>query len=120
MATNHVLAVTDPLAGQTVTLLITVAATGQPRDARPVLVSVAPAGQLPALRHGRFGDLPALIDAAWTTASAVQAQLVEDGAISAEQVVAVVDSEEAPRAPAAPARPGRDTPPPPAQNLSLF
>ena len=74
MATNHVLTVTDPLAGQTVTLLITVAATGQPRDARPVLVSVAPAGQLPALRHGRFGDLPALIDAAWTTASGLQAR----------------------------------------------
>lgn len=74
MPSKKSLTLDDPLAGQTVTLLITVAATGQPRDARPVLVSVAPAGQMPALRHGRFGGLPALIDAAWTTASGVQAR----------------------------------------------
>lgn len=74
MPSKKSLTLDDPLAGQTVTLLITVAATGQPRDARPVLVSVAPAGQMPALGHGRFGDLPALIDAAWTTASGLQAR----------------------------------------------
>ena len=46
---NTNLTVTDPLADQEVTIIITLAATEQPRDQRPALISVGMAEQLPVV-----------------------------------------------------------------------
>jgi len=69
MKTN--LIVTDPLAGQEVSIMVTVdvCEDGEvclPRDERPSLLSVGVAGQMPISRSGTFGDMPALINEAWT------------------------------------------------------
>ena len=81
MKTN--LIVTDPLAGQEVSILVTVAASEDgvclSRDGRPSLISVGVAGQMPISRSGTFDDVAALIHEAWT-AFGVQAEMNEQAA----------------------------------------
>ena len=62
---NTTLTVDDPLAGQDVTIVITLPADDAPRDERPVLVSLGLAGQLPVMQSGLFGNAAALINEAW-------------------------------------------------------
>jgi len=97
MKTN--LIVTDPLAGQEVSILVTVAAGEDgvclSRDGRPSLISVGVAGQMPISRSGTLGDVTALIHEAWT-AFGVQAEMneqtaktaVSQGTIAAEEIIA--------------------------------
>ena len=85
MKTN--LIVTDPLAGQEVSILVTVAAGEEdgvclPRDGRPSLISVGVAGQMPISRSGTLGDVVALIHEAWA-AFGVQAEMNEQAAKTA-------------------------------------
>jgi len=84
MKTN--LIVTDPLAGQEVSILVTVAAGEDgvclSRDGRPSLISVGVAGQMPISRSGTLGDVTALIHEAWT-AFGVQAEMNEQTAKTA-------------------------------------
>ncbi len=82
MKTN--LIVTDPLAGQEVSIMVTVAVgeDGEvclPRDERPSLLSVGVAGQMPITRSGTFGDMQDLIHEAWT-AFGVREQVNEQAA----------------------------------------
>ena len=85
MKTN--LIVTDPLAGQEVSIMMTVAAGEDgaclPRDKRPFLLSVGVAGQMPISRSGTFGDVATLIHEAWT-AFGVQAEMNVKTATSAQ------------------------------------
>ncbi|MCB0021176.1 MAG: hypothetical protein KDE09_25445, partial [Anaerolineales bacterium] len=62
---NAPLVVTDPLAGQEVTIVVTLPADAAPRETRPALVSLGLTGRLPVIRHGALADLPALIHEAW-------------------------------------------------------
>jgi hypothetical protein len=71
---NTSLSIEDPLAGQEVTIVITLAAGEQPRDERPALVSVGVAGQPPVTKSGTLGQTAALINQAWS-AFGVQSQL---------------------------------------------
>lgn len=118
------LTVTDPLAEQEVTILITLPASDQPRDARPVLVSVGVSEQLPVIKNGLFGEIAALIDAAWTEFG-VRTQVaegVEDKTVVEAQVVATAAVTTANIEDDEPTTTSRQpTPPKPqAQNLSLF
>lgn len=121
-AVNTTLTVDDPLAGQDVTIVITLPADDAPRDERPALVSLGMAGQLPVSKSGLFGDAAAIINEAWAAfglrwqmAAAESAQMAidedETGADESETIAeaAVVQATSLP-APAA-SRP---------QNLSLF
>ena len=121
---NTDLTVTDPLAEQEVTILITLPSSDQPRDERPVLMSVGVSEQLPVIKNGLFGKLAALIDAAWAEYG-VRTQVaegVEDKTVVEAQVVATatvatanIEDDEPTTTPRQP------TPPKPqAQNLSLF
>jgi len=85
MKTN--LVVTDPLSGQEVSILMTVAVgeDGEgclPRDKRPFLLSVGVAGQMPITRSGTLGDVTTLINEAWT-AFGVREQVNEQAAETA-------------------------------------
>ena len=118
---NTTLTVDDPLADQEVTIIITLAASECPREERPTMVSVGVAEQLPVIKTGTFGDVPALINEAWT-AFGVRAQVAEavpeSETVAEEQVVATAsigDDEPAPTPP-----PNLSTPKPQAKNLSLF
>ena len=117
----NTLTVNDPLAGQEVTIIITLAPGEQPREERPVLVSVGLAEQLPVISTGTFGKIPALINEAWT-AFGVRAQTAEitqeAESVNEEKVVAMaeIQSDE----PAPQPEPQRPTPRPQAANLSLF
>jgi hypothetical protein len=121
------LTIDDPLAGQEVVIVVTVAAGDGPRDGRPVLVSLGLTGQPPIIRTGTFADALALIHTAWA-AFGVRAQVAAPaGGIAlsektAEVMVAVeAANEHEPHAGAAPPPP--DIPPPSRpqpQNLSLF
>ena len=71
---NTTLTVNDPLADQEVTIVITLAAGEQARDERLAQVSVGVTGQPPVTRTGTFGQVPALINQAWT-AFGVQVQI---------------------------------------------
>lgn len=117
---NTNLTVADPLADQEVTVIITLAASECPREERPALVSVGVAEQLPVIKTGMFGDVPALINEAWT-AFGVRAQVAEVASegetVAEEQVVATADTSDEPT-PTPP--PNLATPKPQAKNLSLF
>ncbi|MFQ5420829.1 MAG: hypothetical protein ACE5EY_10770 [Anaerolineae bacterium] len=117
---NATLTVNDPLADQEVSIVITLAANTQPRDERPALISVGVAEQLPVIKTGTFGDVPALIHEAWT-AFGVRAQVAaaatEGETVAEEQVVATASTDDEP---APTPQPSLSTPKPPAQNLSLF
>ncbi|NKQ35207.1 MAG: hypothetical protein HF973_06260 [Chloroflexi bacterium] len=118
---NTTLTVDDPLADQEATIVITLAASAQPRDERPALISVGVAEQLPVIKTGVFGDMPALIHEAWT-AFGVRAQVAEAASegetVAEEQVVATASTDDDEPAPMS--QPSLSTPKPPAQNLSLF
>jgi len=110
------LAVDDPLAGQEVTIVVTLPIGDQLRDERPALVSLGVARQPPIIKTGTFADAPTLINEAWY-AFGVRAQVVgaaptesETVAAAEELVTTAAVPEEAPRPPAKPA----------AGNLSLF
>jgi hypothetical protein len=118
---NTNLTVTDPLADQEVTIIITLAATEQPRDQRSALVSVGVAEQLPVLKTGEFGDITALIHETWNAFSlraqvSEAAQAVETSA--EEQLLATADIDGAEPAPTP--QPHLSAPKPQAKNLSLF
>jgi hypothetical protein len=118
---NTNLTVTDPLADQEVTIIITLAATEQPRDQRAALISVGVAEQLPVLKTGEFGDIPALINEAWNAFS-IRAQVSETAqaveTVAEEQLVvtANLDDDE----PAPTPQPHLSAPKTQAKNLSLF
>ena len=118
---NTTLTVDDPLADQEVSIVITLAASSQPRDERPALMSVGVAEQLPVIKTGTFGDVPALINEAWT-AFGVRAQLAEVASegetVTEEQVVATVNTNDDEPVPTP--EPNLSTPKPQAKNLSLF
>lgn len=126
---NTTLTVDDPLAGQEVTIVITLPAGEQSRDDRPALVSLGVAGQLPFSKSGLFGDVAALISEAWAAfglrwqieaahAAAEGAGEEEAGMAEAETIAEVTVVEATPRPQPTPARPGPAEPRP--QNLSLF
>lgn len=115
---NRALSIVDPLAGQAVTIVITVVAGEQPRGERPALVSVGAADRPPTLTAGHFGQLPSLIDAAWD-AYGLQAQLAAAaGEQEAAQEATLVAEEEIHSATTATVPPA--IPRPEAHNLSLF
>ena len=115
------LTVDDPLAAQEVSIVITLAAGTQPREERPALVSVGVAEQLPVIKTGTFGDMPTLIDEAWT-AFGVRAQVAEATSetetVAEEQVVATANTDDDEPTPMPP--PNLSAPKPQAKNLSLF
>lgn len=118
---NTTLTVEDPLADQEVTIIVTLAASECPREERSAMVSVGVAEQLPVIKTGTFGDVPALINEAWT-AFGVRAQVaeaaVEGEAVAEEQVVATADTDDDEPTPTSP--PNLSRPKPQAKNLSLF
>jgi hypothetical protein len=109
------LTLTDPLAGQPVTIVITLPPADGPAAERPALLSLGGSGQTPVFRQGPLTDLPALIDEAWTAYG-----------LQRELAAVTVEEEPAPEpaavtAAATTALAGRPTPPPPQpHNLSLF
>ncbi|MCP4418765.1 MAG: hypothetical protein GY805_19280 [Chloroflexi bacterium] len=108
MKTN--LTVNDPLAEQEVSIIITLAASPQPRDERPVMISVGVAKQMPISKIGTFGNLQTVINEAWT-AFGVQTQVAE--AISETKAEAVAEEQVIATASTEPTKPQ-------AKNLSLF
>jgi hypothetical protein len=60
------LTLTDPLAAQPVTIMITLPAAESPRHERTALVSIGSDGCSPVFRQGVLADVAALIDEAWT------------------------------------------------------
>lgn len=118
---NTPLTVTDPLADQEVSIVITLAASSQPRDERPALVSVGVAAQMPVIKTGTLGGLTTLIHEAWTAFGVrvqVAAAATESEANPEEQVVAIVSTDDHEPAPMPPSN--LTTAKLPAQNLSLF
>ena len=112
---NSPLVVTDPLAGQEVTIVVTLPADAATRETRPVLVSLGLTGRLPVIRHGALADLPALIHEAWL-AFGVQAQLADAAADIPETIVDEAELEAQAPVPEEAPPPARPT----ARNLSLF
>lgn len=121
MKTN--LTVNDPLAKQEVSIIITLAASPQPRDERSVMVSVGVAEQMPITEIGIFGNLQEVIDEAWI-AFGVQTQVAAATSVAKvetaaeEQVVATASIDE--DVPSPKPQPNTATPKPQAKNLSLF
>ncbi|MCP4415367.1 MAG: hypothetical protein GY805_02010, partial [Chloroflexi bacterium] len=97
MKTN--LTVNDPLAEQEVNIIITLTASPQPRDERPVMVSIGVAEQMPISKIGTFGNLQTLIDEAWTafgvqTQVAAATSVAKAETVAEEQVIATASIEE--------------------------
>jgi len=113
---NSPLTVEDPLAGREVTIVVTLPAGDEPRDERPILVSLGITGQPPIIKSGVFAETPALINEAWTAFS-VWAQVA--GAAPAESETETADEELVATA-AVPAKAPPLPERPPAGNLSLF
>ena len=123
---NSNLTVTDPLAEQDVTIIITLAASDAPLTERPLLLSVGVAEQLPVVKTGAFANLVSLIEEAWT-ALGVRAQVagaaIEEETITEEQTVAsdtVATAEPDYHEASPPAPNSLSAPQPQAKNLSLF
>ena len=127
---NSNLTVTDPLAEQDVTIIITLAASDAPLTERPLLLSVGVAEQLPVVKTGDFASLVPMIEEAWT-ALGVRAQVagaaVEEETIAEEQTVApdivatnVTMAEPDNHETSPPAPTPLSAPQPQAKNLSLF
>jgi len=118
---NKNLTVADPLADREVTIIITLAAGGLHRDERSAMISLGVAAQLPVIKTGMFGDVPALINEAWT-AFGVRAQVAEATSetetVAEEQVVATANTDDDEPTPMPP--PNLSAPKPQAKNLSLF
>jgi hypothetical protein len=128
------LTLTDPLAAQPVTIMITLPAAESPRDDRPALVSIGSDGRSPVFRQGVLADVAALIDEAWTAYGvreellAAQARAALAGASEtgeAETIATAVvasgdgNNEAGPALSPAPAVKALPQPPKP-KNLSLF
>ena len=120
---QRLLAVEDPLADQTVTILITLPPGEGPRDERPALVSLGVAEQAPVVKTGTLADLPALIQDAWT-AYGVRVQLAvtepEADTVAEEQVLDSAGIEDDEDSTPTPQEAGLAAPKPQAKNLSLF
>lgn len=127
---NSNLTVTDPLAEQDVTIIITLAASDVPLAERPLLLSVGMAEQLPVVKTGTFANLISLIEEAWT-ALGVRAQVagaaIEEETIAEEQMatpdtvatnVTTADTDNHETSPPSPNP--LSAPQPQAKNLSLF
>jgi hypothetical protein len=126
------LALTDPLAGQPVTIMITLPATTAPREERPALVSIGSDGQSPVFKQGVLADVATLIDEAWTAFGvreelrAAQAQAALAGAsetAEAETIAtAVVGGDDTGSETGQPLPPAVKAAPQPSKpkNLSLF
>lgn len=124
------LTVTDPLAEQDVTIIITLAASNAPLAERPLLLSIGVAEQLPVVKTGAFASLVPMIEEAWT-ALGVRAQAagaaVEEETIAEEQTadtdavatnVTMAEPENHETSP--PSSNPLSAPQPQAKNLSLF
>ena len=119
---------TDPLANEEVTILITLATANLPRPDRPILVSVGRTNHPPIIKTGRFSQLSDLIDQAWhafgvrTELAEAQATLTTEAEIIAEVEVTAVPPETSsePQTTALPTAAPPPTPKPRAKNLSLF
>ena len=119
---------TDPLANEEVTILITLTAADLARPDRPILVSVGRTNQPPIIKTGRFSQLSDLIDQAWhtfgvrTELAAAQATTTTEAEIIAEVEVTAVPPETSsePQTAALPTAAPPFTPKPQAKNLSLF
>ena len=123
---NSNLTVTDPLAEQDVTIIVTLAASDAPLAERPLLLSVGVAEQLPVVKTGAFANLVPMIEEAWT-AMGVRAQVagaaIEEETITEEQTavsdtVATAEPDNHKTPPPAPN--SLSAPQPQAKNLSLF
>lgn len=89
---NTNLTVSDPLAEQEVTIVVTLAAGEQVRDERSALVSVGVTGQPPVTRTGTFGQIATLIGKAWT-AFGVQAQVTAAQGTEATELATISDGD---------------------------
>ena len=120
------LTLTDPLANEEVTILITLTATDLPRLERPMLISVGLTNQPPIIKTGSFNQLSDLIDQAWhafgvrTELAAAQETTTTEAEIIAEIEVAAVPRETNPEPQTATLPSVAPTPKPQAKNLSLF
>jgi len=123
---NSNLTVSDPLAEQDVTIIMTLAASDNPLAERPLLLSVGVAEQLPVVKTGSFANLMSLIEEAWTAfgvraqvvGAAVEEETIAEGQTAAPDIVATadIDNHETPPPSANPL----SAPQPRAKNLSLF
>ena len=127
---NSNLTVTDSLAEQDATIIITLAASNAPLAERPLLLSVGVAEQLPVVKTGAFASLVPMIEEAWT-ALGIRAQAagaaVEEETIAEEQTTApdtvatnVTTAEPDYHEASPPAPNPLSAPQPQAKNLSLF
>ncbi len=118
---NTNLTVTDPLAEQEVTIIITLSPSEQPHDERPALISVGIAEYLPVIKTGVFGEIAALINEAWTAFS-VRAQVIESTQeveiVADEKLLATANTDDDALAPIPQSH--LSAPKPQVQNLSLF
>jgi hypothetical protein len=116
------LSVLDPLAAREVAIHITLPPSDEPRDGRPVLVSVGSAGQAPLFQKGKLADVADLIGDGWAAfgarveLQAAQTETDTETAVIATADVADGDSQKDAAANKPPAPP----PPPKPTNLSLF
>ena len=120
------LTLTDPLANEEVTILLTLTATNLPRPERPILISVGRTNQPPIIKTGSFNQLSDLIDQAWhafgvrAELAAAQETTTTEAEIIAEIEVAAVPRETNPEPQTATLPSVAPTPKPQAKNLSLF
>ena len=120
------LTLTDPLANEEITILITLRAAELPRPDRPILVSIGRTNQPPIIKTGSFSQLSDLIDQAWhafgvrAELAAAQETTTTEAEIIAEVEVTAVSPETTPE-PQTTTLPSVAPPPKPqAKNLSLF
>ena len=117
---------TDPLANEEITILITFTAADLPRPNRPILVSVGRTNQPPIIKTGSFNQLSDLIDQAWH-AFGVRAELATAQATTTIEAEIIAEVEVTAVPPATNSEPQTATlpsvappPKPQAKNLSLF
>ena len=117
---------TDPLANEEITILITFTAADLPRPNRPILVSVGRTNQPPIIKTGSFSQLSDLIDQAWhafgvrAELAAAQETTTTEAEIIAEVEVTAVPPETTPEPQTATLPSVAPPPKPQAKNLSLF
>jgi hypothetical protein len=86
------LSVLDPLAAREVAIHITLPSSDEPRDGRPVLVSVGSAGQTPLFREGKLADVAELIRDGWAAFGArVELQAAPTATDTETAVIATAD-----------------------------
>ena len=116
------LSVLDPLAAREVAIHITLPPSDEPRDGRPVLVSVGSAGQAPLFQEGKLADVADLIGDGWAAFGArVELQAAQTDADTETAVIATAavgdeasSTDDTVNNPPAPPRPLKPA------NLSLF